>query len=225
MRVLTEREARLEGDLVRLPDGGMLLEAFDGFVVGLALCPVDVPASEWLPFVFDATPEPTFPEGLEMPDTLLEDLLWYCDRIARTLARHPDRYEALLGRLERDDVPEDEVIWELWANGFGLGLNLRPKAWTTYTLDRRANQALLGLMALAGIAARREEGLADEADPSLFPELNETIDATAPDVITTWVRIIAEHARAMAAPAVQPGRNDPCPCGSGRKFKKCCGAD
>jgi uncharacterized protein YchJ len=22
----------------------------------------------------------------------------------------------------------------------------------------------------------------------------------------------------------QPGRNDPCPCGSGRKYKKCCGA-
>ena len=21
-----------------------------------------------------------------------------------------------------------------------------------------------------------------------------------------------------------PGRNDPCPCGSGQKFKKCCGA-
>lgn len=23
--------------------------------------------------------------------------------------------------------------------------------------------------------------------------------------------------------ALKPGRNDPCPCGSGRKFKKCCG--
>ncbi len=23
----------------------------------------------------------------------------------------------------------------------------------------------------------------------------------------------------------QPGRNDPCPCGSGKKFKKCCGAN
>jgi uncharacterized protein YecA (UPF0149 family) len=22
-----------------------------------------------------------------------------------------------------------------------------------------------------------------------------------------------------------PGRNDPCPCGSGKKYKKCCGAD
>jgi hypothetical protein len=25
------------------------------------------------------------------------------------------------------------------------------------------------------------------------------------------------------APPVKPGRNDPCPCGSGKKFKKCCG--
>lgn len=25
--------------------------------------------------------------------------------------------------------------------------------------------------------------------------------------------------------AKEPGRNDPCPCGSGKKFKKCCGAE
>ncbi len=29
---------------------------------------------------------------------------------------------------------------------------------------------------------------------------------------------------APSGPPVAPGRNDPCPCGSGRKFKKCCGA-
>ncbi|WP_308772401.1 SEC-C metal-binding domain-containing protein, partial [uncultured Bilophila sp.] len=23
----------------------------------------------------------------------------------------------------------------------------------------------------------------------------------------------------------KPGRNDPCPCGSGKKYKKCCGAN
>ncbi|HET8548066.1 MAG TPA: SEC-C metal-binding domain-containing protein [Bryobacteraceae bacterium] len=28
----------------------------------------------------------------------------------------------------------------------------------------------------------------------------------------------------LAVPAVSPGRNDPCPCGSGKKYKKCCGA-
>jgi len=30
--------------------------------------------------------------------------------------------------------------------------------------------------------------------------------------------------RPQAVRAGEPGRNDPCPCGSGRKFKKCCGA-
>jgi hypothetical protein len=30
--------------------------------------------------------------------------------------------------------------------------------------------------------------------------------------------------RSRAAPAGRVGRNDPCPCGSGKKFKKCCGA-
>ena len=39
-------------------------------------------------------------------------------------------------------------------------------------------------------------------------------------------RAAIERARQAAAPARPPGRlgrNDPCPCGSGRKFKKCCG--
>ena len=35
-----------------------------------------------------------------------------------------------------------------------------------------------------------------------------------------------EQARRVSSrsPSAGPGRNDPCPCGSGRKFKKCCGA-
>ena len=39
---------------------------------------------------------------------------------------------------------------------------------------------------------------------------------------------VAPHGAApapVAAPRAQPavGRNDPCPCGSGKKYKKCCG--
>ncbi len=30
--------------------------------------------------------------------------------------------------------------------------------------------------------------------------------------------------RPTPATVAKVGRNDPCPCGSGRKFKKCCGA-
>ncbi|PWV99182.1 SEC-C motif-containing protein [Hoeflea marina] len=34
----------------------------------------------------------------------------------------------------------------------------------------------------------------------------------------------AEAEFPVAASAARPGRNDPCPCGSGSKYKKCCGA-
>jgi hypothetical protein len=34
----------------------------------------------------------------------------------------------------------------------------------------------------------------------------------------------AQHARTIRRPAAKVGRNDPCPCGSGKKYKKCCGA-
>jgi len=38
-------------------------------------------------------------------------------------------------------------------------------------------------------------------------------------------RHVAEQKKLKAAPARRPfgpGRNAPCPCGSGRKYKKCC---
>ena len=35
-----------------------------------------------------------------------------------------------------------------------------------------------------------------------------------------WFYLDGEH----TVEPLKPGRNDPCPCGSGRKFKKCCAA-
>jgi SEC-C motif-containing protein len=42
-----------------------------------------------------------------------------------------------------------------------------------------------------------------------------------------WRWYFVEEAKRKGEPIVkgaQPGRNDPCPCGSGKKYKKCCGA-
>ena len=36
--------------------------------------------------------------------------------------------------------------------------------------------------------------------------------------------LFVEGTASGGAAAAKAGRNDPCPCGSGRKFKKCCGA-
>ena len=39
-----------------------------------------------------------------------------------------------------------------------------------------------------------------------------------------WLYVGGEVAADDERTRVKAGRNDPCPCGSGRKFKKCCGA-
>ena len=45
-----------------------------------------------------------------------------------------------------------------------------------------------------------------------------------------WLEPLKDRARRRADPlsrcvsfGTKPGRNDPCPCGSGKKFKRCCG--
>ena len=219
MRASIDRQKRLAHDLLLMPDGTMLIEMLDGFFAGLVLCPVTVPIGEWLPFVLDARPEPDPVDGKEAPDALLEDLMWYLERVERRLMREPDGYVPLHAVVEPEGEGEREVIWEIWAHGFGFALNLRPKAWEAYTLSRDANAALLGLMSLAEIAARREATEMREAS-----DLDPQIDSVAEQMTAEWVRMLAADAAESAAPLPAPGRNDPCPCGSGKKYKKCCGA-
>lgn len=41
--------------------------------------------------------------------------------------------------------------------------------------------------------------------------------------VMEWIKQ-RDEARTAAAQTTDPGRNDPCPCGSGKKYKRCCGA-
>ena len=47
---------------------------------------------------------------------------------------------------------------------------------------------------------------------------NQKIDTTKSDVNNNKKQISAKDIKKI-------GRNDPCPCGSGKKYKKCCGAN
>ena len=62
-------------------------------------------------------------------------------------------------------------------------------------------------------------------------EDRDTILAAVPDKIADWVVILNESPCQLPTGATDPrivprkkvGRNEPCPCGSGKKYKKCCG--
>jgi ABC-type polar amino acid transport system ATPase subunit len=60
---------------------------------------------------------------------------------------------------------------------------------------------------------------------NLFPHKDATENVTEGPILVKGEK--KEEANRKAQPVVkgaQPGRNDPCPCGSGKKYKKCCGA-
>ncbi len=58
------------------------------------------------------------------------------------------------------------------------------------------------------------------------------VDMSSPLAMRKWAKEnqkkIREQEYGTVKPIVkekEPGRNDPCPCGSGKKYKKCCGAN
>ncbi len=91
-------------------------------------------------------------------------------------------------------------------------------------LGEEAMLAMSGMLLLADIA-RGEKEMHDR----------DTILAAAPDKIADWVVILNEwrlantqpvqdiDPRVVTVPGKKVGRNEPCPCGSGKKYKKCCG--
>lgn len=221
MRISSPRLRRLDGALANLPaeSEAMLLSDLDGYLAGVIVCPDLVPPAEWLPLVWSA-------DGSETPFADEEEARWY----AELVLDHRDRLRQALdaGRhapFFEIDARHDEVMWELWIEGFAAAVNLRPLSWAAIAAsgDAEAVAAMEGMDTLVRIA--RDESDLDRAEidrltqdaPALIPEWTLRLNA--------WRR---EHRgtaddATVPAPSAKIGRNDPCPCGSGKKYKKCCG--
>ena len=50
------------------------------------------------------------------------------------------------------------------------------------------------------------------------------VEPDKPEDLTDLERALNKPEPGKTPKAIKTGRNDPCPCGSGKKYKKCCGA-
>ena len=62
-------------------------------------------------------------------------------------------------------------------------------------------------------------------DPVKRHKLAVELEAVIPDIRRYWLPRRKSAVATVQRDTPKVGRNDPCPCGSGKKFKKCCGAD
>jgi uncharacterized protein len=224
---LSRHLKQLDEELLALGEETMLLEELDGFIAGLLVCPELIKPGEWLPIVWghDGDDSPPAFDNLEHVNRVLGHLMEHYNDVARTLMERPDRYSPLFAVDKRNG----DILWELWVEGFEKAVNLRPASWQKLlNADPDTATAMRGMWTLIDIA---------HGDPNMPMTDRDTLIATAPDDITRWIVVLNDWRlanyrpmqgidpilRPSFTPANKVGRNDPCPCGSGKKYKKCCG--
>lgn len=195
--------------------GTMSLEAADGFLTALAVGPIHPPASEYLPTIWGDHPAgPPF-------DSQEHDAT-----VATLLARH---FAAITRDLAVGEVIDPcintgvgELEGALWAHGYLTGVEKCKDAWQTLFSRKRLADRLLTPMAALILGPDAPE------DERLLPERRRELIEELPDIVAaTWSFWQGERHTLLDVPrerAPKLGRNDPCPCGSGKKYKRCCGA-
>lgn len=124
--------------------------------------------------------------------------------------------------------PREYLTGEGWADGFMRGVALCRPDWQPLLDDPAAREALRPIYLLGA-----DEVTMDEEALTRWPdqreELTKQIPASLGVIYRFWLPYReALHQRTITASLERRrpkiGRNDPCPCGSGKKFAKCCGA-
>lgn len=179
-------------------DETMMLDCLDGYLTAIVSGPVVIKPSEWLPRVWGPSvrDEPSFEPVFD-------------------IAVYPDS--------------ENELTdGEMWAYGYMNGINLQRQNWKAFFDDPNSAEVLRPIYLLgAEDVTQADEELT--ITPVQREALSEQIPASVAWIYRFWQpyrQAVAERTVVTSYQRDQPkvGRNEDCPCGSGKKFKKCCGA-
>jgi uncharacterized protein len=102
-------------------------------------------------------------------------------------------------------------------------MELRPGSWSEIWTSEVAE--LMQPIYLLGADEIKEEELKLVEDPVKAHKLAQELEANLPAIHRFWVPRRKAPVQTMKREEPKVGRNDDCPCGSGKKFKKCCGAE
>ena len=200
----------------------MNLEQLDGFLAALICGPELVPPSKYLPKIWG---NQTVFEDTSSVQVFMSLLMRHWNAIADTL-NSGEVYLPLLLEDESGITHGND-----WANGFLRGMEFGKEDWALLLEDEDHGGSLVAIFALAN-EHNPDPKMRRYKDP-ISTELRETLIVSA----AAGTMQIYQYFKAQRLLADDPlgnmpdflctmpkiGRNDPCPCGSGKKFKQCCG--
>ncbi len=213
-----------------VPFKGFNLEALDGYLSALVVGPDTIPMAEWQPPVWGSPPRWADDAEREQVEALLQGHY----NMASARVRHgdddlPDHLAPLLWLPEdpeKEEEQEDELdVGRDWTLGFFSGVQLREDAWDKWLDDNDWIEEIFSLFDQLASGEVLAEDPTAPATPISYRERLEII-ASLPSMLADLHhhRIEALTPREPLKRIDTPERNEPCPCGSGKKYKMCCGA-
>ena len=216
------------------PSGTLSYHELQGFLFTVVSAPELVPPSDWLPVIFGEKEA-----GFATPDEAQEILGQLMALYNTTNAAVLDPPTLLPADCPlRDDVLAnfaDEAPMAHWSRGFLLGHEWLEELWED--LPEELEEELDAMLMALGFFSSREmaEGFHAEANTGeqSFEAMADAIHRVLPTAVAQYAHmgrsiaeVLAEHDAEAPEPThdAKVGRNALCPCGSGKKYKKCCGA-
>lgn len=225
-----EELARLDAFLKSpvMADDTMPLVTLDGYLTAVVIGPTTLLPSQWFPGIWGVKQQGRIFDSLESAQQITGLIMQRYNVIIASFEYDADAYEPLFGHHQPETGRDPLVEAQMWAYGFMRGVALSVKDWQVLFDDPQGAVWIDPFRMLGG-------GELDEMEKRMSetPEHREMLARQIRQNLAHIYRFWLPHrkaeyerqiARAEQAKSFKVGRNDPCPCGSGKKFKKCCGA-
>jgi uncharacterized protein len=210
-----------------LPNDGFDLESLDGYLSALVVGPESVMPSEWVPTVWgEKQPEWSSEAELTEAYELLMAFWNRCVEIAQRGDPLPDHLYPMIMMPENPESnhPDSAIIGTLWGHGFIQGTRLRLQQWVDLI---NKEEWIAGIFRLILELSTGEKTVGKKSRKRKILTYSERLDIIAeiPGMLADLndYRMANYQAPEPVRRAATPERNEPCPCGSGKKYKKCCG--
>ncbi|WP_419164145.1 UPF0149 family protein [Candidatus Palauibacter sp.] len=212
------------------------LVELEGFLFAVAAAPMPVMPSEWIEFAFGGE-MPEFDSAGQVNHLFGILLSLYNAINADVRYRNGRLPDSVVFREEVEENVEPDAPLRQWSRGFFQGHFWLREDWEEFgdDLDEEWHAAVstLALFADRSLAEDALEEVREEASEISLADIIDEAWTFLPHSLMAYCRggvsiqkelRDPEHDPARPATRVpRPGRNEPCDCGSDRKYKKCCG--
>lgn len=203
----------------KVSEHAMTIDIIDGFLTSVCCGPTEALFSDWFSAIWGEE-EPVFNTD-EEGARIIGIILRMFNEMGAVLCS--GKYIIPILAVEKVDG-KDVYIADDWCSGFLDGMKFWDPIWQDYFDETLARY--LGPIIAAGMPEHDDELVNKGIDLDEFLE-------KLPDVLPALIKHIFEHLApcrnemplfpaSSTKDKIKTGRNDPCPCGSGKKYKKCC---